>query len=1637
MDTKASAFDTVKNKLFYKHLISHISIAVISSIGLLINANIIFFDNVQVNSDSAVCNTADDDIGGVIYKDFNQNGVRESYEGGYGDGSITITAYDADNNVLGTDIADDNGLYHFTGVAGTDIRLELTGLPSFYEAGGVGDTAVQFVNAATCDQYFAIHNPAQYCQSNPDLVISCYETDVATGNSNPAMVRFPYQESGIPTQYGGSATDPSTVSEVQEIGAVWGSDYSRLHDQLFTTATVKTHADLPNGKGALYRLDTSSSPSTLVSTFDLQGVATANGQTIDFGTLCRNAGCATDPGNTGVASDYLIDNSGRDLDAFYQAGLSGIGDLELSEDDDLLFLTNLSQTAIITIDVSNAGSYGDINQYPLSGLSGYPECNPGSGESVPYALKMYDGVGYLGVTCNGRQSQDINDVRGYIVTFDPLNIPGGFTQIQDIDMSYARAPDEPADAAGNIKYHNWQPWINDFADTGYSTTDKDKGNQYPQPLLTNIDISPNNDIVASFTDRFGMQMGNNNRLPISNSTLRNFIWGIGDTLRFCKVDSSYELEGSANCPSKNVDVDGIGAGNPTGAGTEFYADKVGDATPEGNMGSAVVNNYQNTIASTVMDPNPVDGTTGDPYRITQGVHTYSEIDGTKTGFYQIVSRDNQSYGKSNGLGEAEHICNYAPIHIGNRVWLDTNDNGIQDADEPGIPGVTVVLTDSSAIGPDYATAVTDSEGRYFFSSDTEQTSTTSSITGISELTNDSTYTVKIALNDPAISDYGLARQDNDPSVNGDQRDSDGVIARGFYIAEVNTEDTGDNNYSFDFGFTPPQGRIGNTVFFDTDNDAQYEPGDGELPIENVTLQLFQDVDGDGVFEPGGDDGLVLETTTTDSNGKYWFEMLADGDYFVVIPSTNTNTSVTIDTNTGLDLNDLTNSNNSTLTNSTSNTYEPADDTVDNDDNGLDTGNTNIPAGYISISNPITLTQGSEPTNETLPGGTAGDDETEGNNQTGSQQPDDNASNLTVDFGFFALPDVSIDKLVDADGDSVFGDFEILGAPGVDTTPDPSTFQYQITVTNDSSLVNATSVEVSDRIPAGIEITAVNAGQGSVTTLLPLTGATGTGSDIVWNVGDLAPNQVVVLTLDANVSSGNQADFVNFFDNASSQNVTQVTAMTEDDLDSEVNNGTIPGFDPMTSQDDEDDARITIRPAIGNYVWEDTNADGVQDSSESGIQGVTVYLYEDPNGANTLIATITTGSDGSYYFGGLTPGTEYQVEFDHSTAPTDFVPSIQDQGSDDAVDSDGDVTTGLSEIITLDPGELNDTIDQGYNPLLSVGNLVFEDRNNNGVFDPATENGLPGVEVFLYEDTDNSGDFDPASDTLVTVTGTNGVTPGQAITDANGNWQFDGLGQGNYLAVINNNQFDAGNSLDGFVESTGSVANSTGPNEPAPSVDANEDDNDDNGTGNVGAGEAYVSSLITLTFDNEPTTDGDDSTYSNLSVDFGVFRQSELGSTIFYDTNSNGQLDNSESGVEGVTITIYDAASGEALGTATTDTEGNFLFEYLVEGDYYLELSNLPEGFDVTQLNIGSDATDNDFDPETLRTGIISLGYNSQNLTLFGGLIEAQETESPNTLIRTGKSILNKGNYFFVLVIPALLIVVRTILYKIGKSTYKY
>lgn len=104
-------------------------------------------------------------------------------------------------------------------------------------------------------------------------------------------------------------------------------------------------------------------------------------------------------------------------------------------------------------------------------------------------------------------------------------------------------------------------------------------------------------------------------------------------------------------------------------------------------------------------------------------------------------------------------------------------------------------------------------------------------------------------------------------------------------------------------------------------------------------------------------------------------------------------------------------------------------------------------------------------------------------------------------------------------------------------------------------------------------------------------------------------------------------------------------------------------------------------AIGDRVWNDLDADGIQDAGEPGLAGIAVTLTK-----GAVTQTTTTDANGLYAFANLVAGT-YAVSV--GGTPIGFVASPSNAGADDAVDSDG---SGVSVVVA---GGSDTSIDFGF------------------------------------------------------------------------------------------------------------------------------------------------------------------------------------------------------------------------------------------------------------------------------------------------------------------------------------------------------
>ena len=141
--------------------------------------------------------------------------------------------------------------------------------------------------------------------------------------------------------------------------------------------------------------------------------------------------------------------------------------------------------------------------------------------------------------------------------------------------------------------------------------------------------------------------------------------------------------------------------------------------------------------------------------------------------------------------------------------------------------------------------------------------------------------------------------------------------------------------------------------------------------------------------------------------------------------------------------------------------------------------------------------------------------------------------------------------------------------------------------------------------------------------------------------------------------------------------------------------------------------------IGDFVFQDSNDNGIQDPGESGIQGVQILLENaGPDGIigtgdDSVVASTTSDSTGHYAFRHVTAGNYYI----HFSTPTGFHISPQLQGNDPALDSDPDPNTGNTQLIPVTASTIDNTIDCGmFSLTLHITNVQVTEGNSG--FTPA-------------------------------------------------------------------------------------------------------------------------------------------------------------------------------------------------------------------------------------------------------------------------------------------------------------------------------
>jgi uncharacterized repeat protein (TIGR01451 family) len=747
-------------------------------------------------------------ISGTVYLDVNANGQKDATEVGIA--GATVMAINAAGTSAGPFTAATNGTWATTALAAGTYRLEFT-LPAGYfatpSAGANNNSTVQFVAAGATTANLGIAYPTDYCQTPVNLELPCYDAGGGTAATwlvaatKPGIAAFP--STAAPT------TNPAVTKNVGYgyVGSTWGAAYKRDAGRMFFSNVLKRHSDLgefarPDASGVqtadgIYMVGhvNHALAGAYQGGFRLQGVAG-----IDLGTVNRSYK-ATAITLTSAADDNklsTVNRQNRDMAAFSKVGKIGIGDIHMSEDFKFLWAVNLNQRNLIKVDVSDPTKIPTNGGSPAASLVtvlpiDYSVCGAVVGTLRPWAITIWHGRGYVGVV-NDAMGGTAADLKAFVLSFDPAT---GGSWVKEFEMSLDFNREQsawPTSQNTALRSGKWRPWIDTWT---FPTLSQEFS--YPQPLLANIEFTPNGSMVLGFLDRAGLQFDYDEPAPISGNTKLLSVDAAGDLVFVCKSSGTFIVEGAAGCM---VDTD---PGTPSPANATDGPKNVGEFFYQDHANSGTTAHMEEAFGALAMLLGPQQVVTSGFDVVTeqfnQGVDFYSTVTGKQTSAYQITPNN---VNKGVGLGEPEPLCGVAPIQIGNFVWKDTDADGIQDPGEPGLAGVTVKLyaADGTTV---IGSAVTDANGQYFFSNGAGA-STASNVVGLAAIKTDTEYFIRVMSLGTSPSVAGLSLMNpttggaNTLNAGTSLQNSDAGLASGMPNIALRTASFGQNNHTYDIGF---------------------------------------------------------------------------------------------------------------------------------------------------------------------------------------------------------------------------------------------------------------------------------------------------------------------------------------------------------------------------------------------------------------------------------------------------------------------------------------------------------------------------------------------------------------------------------------------------------------------------------------------------------------------------------------------------------------------------------------------------------------------------------------------------------------------------------------------------------------------
>jgi serine-aspartate repeat-containing protein C/D/E len=343
---------------------------------------------------------------------------------------------------------------------------------------------------------------------------------------------------------------------------------------------------------------------------------------------------------------------------------------------------------------------------------------------------------------------------------------------------------------------------------------------------------------------------------------------------------------------------------------------------------------------------------------------------------------------------------------------------------------------------------------------------------------------------------------------------------------------------------------------------------------------------------------------------------------------------------------------------------------------------------------------------------------------------------------------------------------------------------------------------------------------------------------------------------------------------------------DDTLDSDFDPTTERAYVTLNANQDlvDIDAGVFQQGIVSGRAWKDPDGDGIQEMGEESYGGLTIRLLDS---LDNEVDSTTTDTSGAYVFN-VRPGN-YRVEFEQ---PEYYFITLQNQGSDDALDSDLDATTGRTALLTVESGEEIADVDGGFvYELATISGRLWHDTNQDGIQD-GSEDGFANVSVNLLDSTAG----------IVTST----------VTDGNGEYAFEEVAAGEYMIE--------------FV----TVDYVYSPH--------NQGSDDEDSDVNPATSRTH---LFEVDWDQD-AEHIDGGTYYSLG---------SMSGRVWNDTDFDGIQDSGEGGQSSVWVYLHNEWG--VVASVATDSNGDFDFNLIAPGQYWIEVD--PGGqLTFTSKDQGSD-----------------------------------------------------------------------------------